>query len=265
MLSLGLLVFAVTVLAGQDTSPRHLFRRDPQFVVDASCTGSNLAIVNKAIPDATTYADAAFTLVSALFGTSEERAAVNAVTPQVEALLVALFDPMFESDSDDNDGGYEADDESSDSETVNGATASLPVANSDHPNPGNAFTIKQGLDVENTWVGPTRIFCGEDFIRQSEFASLEKCDRAIDPPFAYSLGPDGPDFPDRTIVLCQAVLDNFPNSIAELSTPNVGDSLRNFFTLGGTLVHEQMHLQDISRGGESALDNASARGLADMP
>ncbi|KAK4888593.1 hypothetical protein LTR27_012545 [Elasticomyces elasticus] len=252
MLSLGLLVFAITVLAGQDTSPRHLFRRDPQFVVDASCTGSNLAIVNKAIPDATTYADAAFTLVSALFGTSEERAAVNAVTPQVEALLVALFDPMFESDSDDNDGGYEADDESSDSETVNGATASLPVANSDHPNPGNAFTIKQGLDVENTWVGPTRIFCGEDFIRQSEFASLEKCDRAIDPPFAYSLGPDGPDFPDRTIVLCQAVLDAFPKSIAELSTPNVGDSLRNFFTLGGTLVHEQMHLQDISRGDPAA-------------
>ncbi|KAK4954674.1 hypothetical protein LTR10_008107 [Elasticomyces elasticus] len=186
----GLLVFAVTVLAGQDTSPRHLFRRDPEFVVDASCTGSNLAILNKAIPDATTYADAAFTLVSALFGTSAQRAAVNAVTPQVEALLVALFDPMFQSDPDDLDKAYEADDESSNSETVNGlGFAFLPVANSDHPNPGNALTIKQGLDVQNTWDGPTKIFCGEDFIRQSEFASLEKCDRAIDPPlymvFAY--------------------------------------------------------------------------------
>ncbi|KAK3645077.1 hypothetical protein LTR22_014879 [Elasticomyces elasticus] len=249
MLLPGLLVFAVTVLAGQDTSPRHLFRRDPEFVVDASCTGSNLAILNQAIPDATTYADAAFTLVSALFGTSEQRAAVNAVTPQVEALLVALFDPMFESDPDDLDKAYEADDERASSETVNGlGFAFLPVANSDHPNPGNALTIKQGLDVQNTWDGPTKIFCGEDFIRQSEFASLEKCDRADDPPFAYSLGPDGPDFPDRTIVLCQLVFDTFPNSIAGLSTPNVGDSLRNFFTLGGTLVHEQMHLQDISRG-----------------
>ncbi|KAK5732434.1 hypothetical protein LTR17_010490 [Elasticomyces elasticus] len=247
VLFVGMLAFAINALADQNSSPRHLFGRDPDFLVDESCTGDNLAILNQAIPDATTLADAAFTLVSALFGTSEQRAAVNAQTPQVEALLVALFDPQFESDSDDDDGSYEGDDESADGVTV-GDTETLPTVNQDHLNPGDAFQIKKAFDVEDTWIGPTKVYCGEDFVKQSEFASIAKCDRETNAPFAYSLGPDGPDFPDRTIVLCQLVFDSFPKSIAELSTPNVGDSLRNFFTLGGTLVHEQMHLQDISRG-----------------
>ncbi|KAK5715811.1 hypothetical protein LTR17_016642 [Elasticomyces elasticus] len=233
MLSLGLLVFAINTFADENTSPRHLFRRDPQFVVDASCTGNNLAILTQAIPDATTLADAAFKLVSNLFGISQQRAAVNAQTPQVEALLMALFDPEFATDSDDDDGSDESDDESADGLTVGNA-------DSDHPNPGDAFDIKKAFDVENTWLGPTRVFCGEDFVKQSELSSIAN---------AYSLGPFiAAEFPDRTIVLCQLAFDSFGASIADLSPPSVGDSLRDFITLGSVLLHEQMHLQVISLG-----------------
>jgi hypothetical protein len=153
------LLFFAVVSNAQRLSAKEQFlslftKRDAGFTVHPTCTGGTKTKVDQAIVDVITLAEAALKQATLIFDEADgnavnDGASANAA-PQVQALMVKLFNPTG-------------------------------LAGEDGPDQGDDLNILKGFQSDD-WNGPTTIYCGEDFLKTTGFADDARCDREDDPP-----------------------------------------------------------------------------------